>query len=126
MEDTWTKKGLLNKYIRYDSLLNSHAVSWYGDTWHSVYGCRTQPRIQTVTIFCQSVVLELIIILFQEMMTCLSIPMPTRSNTAIEFRPVAHTRSVPASGLTEWIIQKKRHLTTAPYYRLRDKIILSH
>jgi energy-coupling factor transporter transmembrane protein EcfT len=27
--------------------------------------------------------------------------------------------------LTDWIIQKKRHLTTAPYYRIRDKFILS-
>jgi poly-beta-1,6-N-acetyl-D-glucosamine synthase len=49
----------------------------------------------------------------------------TKSNTAVEFSEVAHTRSIPASGLTEWIIQKKRHLTTAPYYRMRDKIILT-
>lgn len=48
-----------------------------------------------------------------------------RSNTAIEFNAGAHTRSVPSSGFMEWAIQKKRHLTTAPYYRLRDKIILS-
>jgi hypothetical protein len=24
----------------------------------------------------------------------------------------------------EWMIQKKRHLTTAPYYRFRDKVML--
>jgi hypothetical protein len=49
----------------------------------------------------------------------------TKSNTVVEFGQGTHTRSVPAPGLKEWIIQKKRHLTTAPYYRLRDKIILS-
>jgi hypothetical protein len=49
----------------------------------------------------------------------------SRSCTAIDFRPEAHTRSQPSSGLTEWLIQKKRHLTTAPYYKLRDRIILS-
>jgi glycosyltransferase involved in cell wall biosynthesis len=48
----------------------------------------------------------------------------TRSNTAIDFRPVAHTRSVPYTDFKEWAIQKKRHLTTAPYYKLRDKILL--
>ena len=31
-----------------------------------------------------------------------------------------------ASGLNEWMIQKKRHLTTAPYYKLRDKITVYH
>ncbi len=48
----------------------------------------------------------------------------TKTNTSVEFRHESHTRSVPSSGLTEWIIQKKRHLTTAPYYRLRDQVIL--
>jgi hypothetical protein len=48
----------------------------------------------------------------------------TKGNTAVEFRKGSHTRSVPAAGLKEWMIQKKRHLTTAPYYRLRDKILL--
>jgi poly-beta-1,6-N-acetyl-D-glucosamine synthase len=46
-------------------------------------------------------------------------------NTTVEFRPETHTRSVPASSLAKWIIQKKRHLTTAPYYRFRDKFLLS-
>ena len=48
----------------------------------------------------------------------------TKANTSVEFRKETHTRSVPSSDLKEWIIQKKRHLTTAPYYRLRDKLIL--
>jgi glycosyltransferase involved in cell wall biosynthesis len=47
-----------------------------------------------------------------------------RSNTIVEFRTESHTRSVPSPGLKEWMIQKKRHLTTAPYYRLRDKVML--
>ncbi len=45
-------------------------------------------------------------------------------NTCVEFRNGTHTRSIPCSGIKEWITQKKRHLTTAPYYKLRDKIIL--
>jgi hypothetical protein len=46
------------------------------------------------------------------------------SNTCVEFRNGTHTRSVPCSGLKEWMIQKKRHLTTAPYYKFRDKLLL--
>ena len=46
------------------------------------------------------------------------------ANTKVEFRKEIHTRSVPCSGLAEWITQKKRHLTTAPYYKTRDKLIL--
>jgi cellulose synthase/poly-beta-1,6-N-acetylglucosamine synthase-like glycosyltransferase len=46
------------------------------------------------------------------------------NNTCVEFRKEAHTRSVPASSVKEWIRQKKRHLTTAPYYKQRDKLLL--
>lgn len=45
-------------------------------------------------------------------------------NTCVEFRNGTHTRSIPCSGIKEWITQKKRHLTTAPYYKLRDKLLL--
>jgi hypothetical protein len=47
-----------------------------------------------------------------------------RSNTAIEFGTGTHTRSIPASSLEEWMTQKKRHLTTAPYYKPADKMLL--
>jgi len=45
-------------------------------------------------------------------------------NTCVEFSRATHTRSVPKSSVREWITQKKRHLTTAPYYKLKDKLLL--
>ena len=48
----------------------------------------------------------------------------TGENTFVEYRSENHTRSVPCSGISEWIIQKKRHLTTAPYYKFSDKLLL--
>ncbi len=48
----------------------------------------------------------------------------TKDNTCVEYRQEAHTRSIPSSGLKEWINQKKRHLTTAPYYKQGDKLLL--
>jgi len=45
-------------------------------------------------------------------------------NTSVEFRIETHTRSVPRSTFNEWVIQKKRHMTTAPYYKPRDKFLI--
>jgi hypothetical protein len=45
-------------------------------------------------------------------------------NTSVEFRIETHTRSVPRSTFNEWVIQKKRHMTTAPYYKARDKFLI--
>jgi hypothetical protein len=45
--------------------------------------------------------------------------------TKIEFSIEAHTRSLPAATTEAWVKQKLRHLTTARFYRLRDKILLT-
>jgi cellulose synthase/poly-beta-1,6-N-acetylglucosamine synthase-like glycosyltransferase len=45
-------------------------------------------------------------------------------NTCVEFSNGTHTRSVPSSGFREWLTQKKRHLTTGPYYKFMDKLLL--
>jgi len=46
------------------------------------------------------------------------------NNCTVEFRKDSHTRSVPASGVFEFYKQKKRHLTTANHYKIRDKALL--
>jgi hypothetical protein len=48
----------------------------------------------------------------------------TSKNTCVEFGNGTHTRSVPYSGVNAWVTQKKRHLTTAPYYKFWHKILL--
>lgn len=50
--------------------------------------------------------------------------MATGDNTFVELSAAAHTRSVPAATEQEWFTRKKRHLTTAPYYKLKHKILL--
>jgi len=47
-----------------------------------------------------------------------------KDNTSTEYRADTHTRSVPAKNINEWIAQKKRHFTTAPLYKTRDKFLL--
>jgi glycosyltransferase involved in cell wall biosynthesis len=117
------KKGVLNKYIRFDCL--SIAMQYLGMAIRGIpymgvgrnlayrrslffanngYGAHNHLISGDDDLFVNS--------------------NATKANTAVEFRKDTHTRSVPSSDLKEWIIQKKRHLTTAPYYRLRDKLIL--
>jgi glycosyltransferase involved in cell wall biosynthesis len=48
----------------------------------------------------------------------------TQVNTYAEFSREAHTRSVPSNTFEKWVLQKKRHFTTAPYYKLRDRFLL--
>lgn len=45
-------------------------------------------------------------------------------NTKVEFRPGSHTRSVPSSNSPEFIKQKQRHFTTPKYYKTGHKILL--
>jgi len=48
----------------------------------------------------------------------------TGANTTIEFNLNTHTRSIPCTNFDQWLAQKRRHLTTAHYYKLRDKTLL--
>lgn len=48
-----------------------------------------------------------------------------RQNTSVEFRRESHTRSVPCTTLRNWFLQKKRHFTTAPLYKAKHKLLLA-
>ncbi len=48
-----------------------------------------------------------------------------RGNTRIEISPDAHTVSTAKASLVQWILQKRRHYTTAHYYRPVYKFMLS-
>ena len=47
-----------------------------------------------------------------------------KNNTRVEIAPTAHTRSVPAGSLKEWLIQKQRHITTGSRYRKATRWLL--
>lgn len=47
-----------------------------------------------------------------------------KANTLIEVGKKSHIRSVPKSTFSEWAKQKRRHFTTAVYYKNRDKFLL--
>ena len=117
------EKGFLNKYIRYDSMVN--AMQYLG------MAIRGLPYmgVGRNLAYRRSVFFENKgfgshnhIVSGDDDLFVNSIA--KRKNTSVEFRYETHTRSIPCHDLNAWIIQKKRHLTTAPYYKIRDKILL--
>jgi cellulose synthase/poly-beta-1,6-N-acetylglucosamine synthase-like glycosyltransferase len=118
------EKGLLNKYIRYDSM--TIAMQYLGMAIHGIpymgvgrnlayrrsaffankgFGVHTNLASGDDDLFVNTNASGL--------------------NTCVEFSKNTHTRSVPKTTVSEWITQKKRHLTTAPYYKLKDKLLLT-
>jgi len=47
-----------------------------------------------------------------------------KDNTKTEYSKQSHIRSVPKTSFIEWVKQKKRHLTTGLYYKKKHKILL--
>jgi glycosyltransferase involved in cell wall biosynthesis len=117
------EKGLLNKYIRYDSM--TIAMQYLGMAIKGV----PYMGVGRNLAYRRSVFFENkgygnhnhIISGDDDLFVNTN---ARKSNTSVEFRPGTHTRSVPSSGIKVWINQKKRHFTTAPFYKLRDKILL--
>ncbi|WP_347924606.1 glycosyltransferase [Pontimicrobium sp. SW4] len=46
------------------------------------------------------------------------------SNTAICISKDSFTESIPESSLSEWFVQKKRHVSTSKFYKLKHKFLL--
>ncbi len=47
-----------------------------------------------------------------------------KRNTCIEIDPDSHTVSAPKTRLKDWIRQKRRHIVTGKYYKFKHKILL--
>ena len=117
------KKGLLNKYIRYDCMFTAMqylGMAIKGMPYTGVgrnlayrrsvffrnkgFGTHNQSISGDDDLFVNAIA--------------------SKDNTRVEFRPATHTLSIPATRTGEWIKQKQRHLTTAGYYKIRDKFLL--
>jgi glycosyltransferase involved in cell wall biosynthesis len=117
------EKGFLNKYIRYDSM--TIAMQYLGMAIRGI----PYMGVGRNLAYCRSVFFtnkgygshNHLISGDDDLFVNTN---ASKSNTCVEFRNGTHTRSIPCSALKEWITQKKRHLTTAPYYKFRDKLLL--
>jgi Glycosyltransferases, probably involved in cell wall biogenesis len=117
------KKGLLNKYIRYDCMtiamqylgMAIRGVPYMGVGRNLAY--RRSLFFENKGFGAHNHVISGDDDLFVNSNA-------NKYNTAVEFSHETHTRSVPYSSFSDWTTQKKRHLATAPYYKFRDKLLL--
>lgn len=118
-----TRKGLLNRYIRYDSM--TIAMQYLGMAIRGIpyMGVgRNLAYRQSVFFGNKGFGSHYNIISGDDDLFVNA--NARKKNTVVEFRKEAHTRSLPSASFADWVAQKKRHFTTAPYYKLRDKLML--
>jgi glycosyltransferase involved in cell wall biosynthesis len=48
----------------------------------------------------------------------------TKATTSIEFSEESHTGSIAPETFTEWFQQKRRHISTAKHYKIKDQLLL--
>ncbi len=117
------EKGLLNKYIRYDSM--AIAMQYLGMAIRGIpyMGVGRNLSYRRSLFFDKKGFAN-----FNHLVSgdddLFVNSNATGKNTAVEFRKDAHTRSVPAATVNEFYEQKRRHMTTARHYKFADKIIL--
>ena len=117
------EKGLLNKYIRYDSM--TIAMQYLGMAIRGIpymgvgrnLSYRRSLYFRNKGFGAHNYLISGDDDLFVNANA-------TKNNTSVEFRNGMHTRSVPATDFMSWFEQKKRHLTTARYYKFKDKLVL--
>ncbi len=117
------EKGLLNKYIRYDNV--TIAIQYLGMAIRGVpYMGVGRNLSYRRSVFFENKGFGSHNHIVSGDDDLLVNTVATRRNTQVEYSLATHTRSIPASTLNSWINQKKRHLTTAPYYKPGDKFLL--
>lgn len=119
----FSEKGLLNRYIRYDSI--TIAMQYLGMALRGLpyMGVgRNLAYRRSIFFMNKGFGSHNHIVSGDDDLLVNSIA--TARNTVVELSLETHTRSVPCTTPDEWITQKKRHLTTAPYYKFRDKFLL--
>jgi cellulose synthase/poly-beta-1,6-N-acetylglucosamine synthase-like glycosyltransferase len=117
------KNGLMNRYIRYDTIII--AMQYLGMAIRGVpYMGVGRNMAYRRSVFFKNKGFGAFNHIISGDDDLLVNTLGNRQNTKVEIRKEAFTRSVPAPTLNAWITQKKRHLTTAPYYKFRDKFLL--
>lgn len=116
-------KGLLNKYVRYDTL--TIAMQYLGMAIRGVpYMGVGRNLSYRRSVFFANKGFGSHNHLVSGDDDLLVNALARKRNTVAELRKECHTRSIPCTSISDWLIQKRRHLTTAPYYKFRDKFLL--
>ncbi len=119
-----SEKGILNKYIRYDAFMI--ALQYFGMTIRGIpYMGVGRNMAYRRSLFFERKGFEGHTHIISGDDDLFVNSNATKANTSVEFRHPAHTRSIPCSTFESWIRQKKRHFTTAPYYKTLHKLLIT-
>jgi glycosyltransferase involved in cell wall biosynthesis len=118
-----SQKGLLNKYIRYDTLIIAMQYLGFAISGFPYMGVGRNIAYRK-SFFNRTNGFSRHLHLLSGDDDLFVNENATRQNTAVEFSHRSHTRSDPSHTFEKWSWQKKRHLTTSPLYKARDKFLL--
>jgi hypothetical protein len=117
------KKGLLNKYIRFDTMFIAMQYSGMALKGVPYMGVgRNLAYRRSVFFRNKGFGAHNHIISGDDDLFVNSVA--SKLNTKVELRPDSYTRSVPSATFTEFIKQKQRHFTTARFYKTGHKFLL--
>jgi hypothetical protein len=116
-------KGLLNKYIRYDTLLIAMQYFSFALMGIPYMGVGRNLAYRKSLFFNKKGFASHYGLLSGDDDLFVN-ENATRDNTAVEFHPESHTRSIPKIKWSEWFKQKKRHITTSRFYKPRHIFLL--
>jgi cellulose synthase/poly-beta-1,6-N-acetylglucosamine synthase-like glycosyltransferase len=120
----YPRRGLLNKYIRFDTLIIAMQYFGYAICGFPYMGVGRNIAYRK-SFFYKTAGFSNHLHLLSGDDDLFVNENATRKNTAVEFSKESHTRSDPQPSLKMWLQQKKRHLTTAPLYKFKHKILLT-
>ncbi len=118
------RRGLLNKYIRYDTLIIAMQYFSYAICGFPYMGVGRNIAYRK-SFFYKTTGFSNHLHLMSGDDDLFVNENATGKNTAVEFSKESHTRSDPQFSLKKWSQQKRRHLTTAPLYKFRHKFLLA-
>lgn len=119
-----TKKGLLNKLIRYDTI--SIAIQYFSFALiGKAYMGVGRNLAYRKSLFYQQKGFTSHLKLMSGDDDLFVNMAATKSNTACEYHESSHTLSTPKTFFSAWVRQKKRHFTSGAFYKTKHKFFLS-
>ena len=120
-----SRKGLLNKIIRFDTLtIAMHYLGW-AKAGHPYMGVGRNMSY-TRSVFFEKNGFQSHYYLMSGDDDLFVNERATKRNTRIATTSDSRTLSVPCDNFAQWVNQKKRHLSTWTHYRFGTKIVLSY
>jgi biofilm PGA synthesis N-glycosyltransferase PgaC len=117
-------KGLLNKYIRYDTLIIALQYLSFAIGGFPYMGVGRNIAYRK-SFFYKTAGFSKHLHLLSGDDDLFVNENAKKLNTSVEFSHDSHTRSDPSHSIDRWLWQKKRHLSTAPLYKCKDKFLLT-